>query len=173
MATATATKEPKMATHTVDNRPSVDDFKNMSVRERIQFAKDLEAQALKDGEKLFADTMVSLTKEVAKMGRTTVEAAFALYNLMELPEQKELKMKIEPNFGKVDIIPSKPRKPRGTPSDPKVFKDADSTGARPVVGATYVLNGQVWKKQSKIGATKKEFLDAIVGGAKWEELLQK
>jgi DNA-binding protein H-NS len=71
---------------------------------------------------------------------------------------------------------AKTRAPRGSKGSaaPKVYKDADSTGARPEVGKSYLLNGTTWLKASKIGATKKEFVAAVTtGGKKWSELLVK
>jgi len=62
------------------------------------------------------------------------------------------------------------------PKADKVYKDWDSTKARPEVGKTYkhpTLN-LTWTRKGEQGATKKEFIEAVTtGGKKWSELLVK
>lgn len=66
----------------------------------------------------------------------------------------------------------KTRAPRGSlPKTDKVYKDVDSTGARPAIGVPYKLGTLTWEKKGTVGATKKEFVEAVTkGGKTWAEL---
>ncbi len=131
------------------------DLSKMSFADLQEIAKEAaELADMKRGEeiKVLAD---GYAKKAGAAGFTPQEAMDAL--LPYLPAKKT-------------------RAPRGSksPAAPKVYKDADSTGARPEVGSTYKLpDGTEWKKASKIGATNKAFVVAIEKGATWASLKTK
>lgn len=175
--TATATsKGPKLATHTPDTLPTLDDFKKMSVEQRIQFAKDLEKAALADGEKLFVETIEFLQDKLKKMGRTPVEAAVALYSLMDLPERNALKEKIEPGFGRIQVTPKKEGKKEGKkakylPLPGQTLLYQDKTGAKPKFETEYKLpDGTTYKTGKQFGRTPDAVCAALHAGHTWEEM---
>lgn len=148
------------------------DLSKMSVEDMIEMSHKLADEAKKKGQKMFDETMTFLAEKLKAMGRTKEEAMGALYTLMNAEEKADFTSRFKQYVG-VSSGPRAPRAARGT-KPAKEYKDKDSTGARPEAGKTYVLNGQSWTKAANgLGATKREFVDAIKGGAVWSELLKK
>jgi hypothetical protein len=173
MATAKTTPAQKEQTNVATHTPKQEiDFSKMSVEDMLALSKKLTEEAEKQSVKLFDDTMTLLNDKLKAMGKTKLDAMEGLYELMNAEEKSNFTSKFKSYFG-VTSAPKGPRKPRAANGSaaPKTYKDADSTGARPEVGATYKLpSGETWKKASKIGATKKEFVAAIGAGKTWAEL---
>ena len=160
-AAAAEPKEIKMATPKIDTS-------NMSVEEMLKLSKELADKAHEASQKLFDDTINFLDDKLKAMGRTKVQAAMALHRLMSEQEQKD----------HAAFFRATSSKKSGTASTSKPkregYADEDSTGARPEVGKEYKLpDGTKWKKLTKQGASKKEFIAAVKGGAKWADLLVK
>jgi len=121
------------------------------ITELIHAKREEELKVLADG----------YAKKLHAAGYSMVEGfeAFALYVPMPLTGIKK-------GNGK-----------RATATDSKVvaLPAKDRTGAMPEVGKSYKhpSTGELWKKESKVGAARKEFRQALQAGHTWAEMLVK
>lgn len=165
-ATATTTtKEPKVA-----NQKQEFDFSKMTPTEMVELAAKLQVQAQEGIQKEYESDISYIAKRTKSLGKTLTNYVSSILQLMDVEEKNALYTSLT-RAAKGTPTPMKERAKRGS-KPAREYVDKDSTGARPVTGSTYVLNGEEWVKGAK-GASRKSFVDAVKHGAKWSELLKK
>jgi len=153
-AAVAATKEPKMATK---EAPKID-YNSMSVADLNKLVAEISARAKELSQKEFDETINFLVNDkLPHMGRTNVEAVFAIHTLMSDAEKAEVAAKFAPAAAVKVATARKPRAANGTAP-----KKPDQPFVR---GTTYVDpkgEGKEWTAGIP-GAKPKWLADAVEG----------
>jgi len=160
-------KETNMATKSA----SEFDFSKLTPTEMIELAAKLQQDAQAGIEKEFEKDINHIVARAKSTGKTLTNYVAALIKLMDAAETSAMYSNLMRTKPGGTATPLKQRAARGS-KPAREYVDKDSTGARPEVGKTYVTNGVEWTKGPK-GASKKEFIEVVKGGATWASLLKK
>jgi hypothetical protein len=164
--------QPKEDINMATNQKSTELNTPAKLEDKIELLRKLQAEIEQESVKEFENDVNYIVARAKAHGKTLTNYVAALIKLMGAEETKSMYANLLNAAKAVGVAtPLKERAARGS-KPAREYVDKDSTGARPEVGKTYVLNGVEWVKQSK-GATKKEFLEVIKAGTKWEDLLKK
>lgn len=165
-AATNSAKETKVTTPVLD-------MSKMSVEEMIALSESLQQAAAKQSLKEYEAAIEELNNKLVKIGKSKLDAINSMFALMSKDEKASYAQEFAAANGFRTPATLRKASARGVKGE-KVYKDADSTNARPTPGCTYSYNGMQWTKSADgKGAAKKEFLAAIAAGKTWAELQAK